>query len=261
MSMSHKSQSDSKVFQLKGSMLSVVFMELLQSDFSDLTQQLQEKATQAPDFFKSTPLVFSLDKLPEQAVIDFKFLIDACRNEGLFPFAVKGGTAQHGAAAQQAGLTVIPSAKNERDRAEKKVKQEKFIDEKSTAPQSSVKAVVADAEHKTPAGYHPTRVVTEPVRSGQQIYARGGDLILLSSVSEGAEVLADGNIHVYGILRGRALAGVQGDETARIFCSKFHASLVSVAGVYLLNENFDKKIIGKNILVSLKNEQLEFDEL
>ena len=80
------------------------------------------------------------------------------------------------------------------------------------------------------------RIVTEPVRSGTQIYARGGDLIVTAAVSPGAELVADGNIHVYGPLRGRALAGASGDTSARIFCSRLEAELVSIAGRYLVSE-------------------------
>ena len=107
----------------------------------------------------------------------------------------------------------------------------------------------------------PTKMVTQPIRSGQQVYAKGGDLVVLSSVSEGAEILADGNIHVYGALRGRALAGVQGDENARIFCSNFDASLVSIAGVYLLNDDIEKNLIGKSAQITLNKEQLEINGL
>lgn len=83
----------------------------------------------------------------------------------------------------------------------------------------------------------PTKLVTQPVRSGQQIYAQGADLIIMSQVSEGAEVLADGHIHVYGTLRGRALAGVNGDTSARIFCRSLEAELLSVAGNFVLSED------------------------
>jgi septum site-determining protein MinC len=83
----------------------------------------------------------------------------------------------------------------------------------------------------------PGRIVEQPVRSGQQVYARGGDLVVLASVSPGAEVLADGNIHVYGTLRGRALAGVQGNREVRIFCRSLRAELISIAGQYQLSEH------------------------
>jgi septum site-determining protein MinC len=102
----------------------------------------------------------------------------------------------------------------------------------------------------------PSRVVTQPVRSGQQIYARDSDLIVMSQVSEGAEVLADGNVHIYGGLRGRALAGVAGDVSARIFCQSLEAQLLSVAGNFLLSEDFGKDLWKKPVQVSLNEDNL-----
>lgn len=259
-----KTQSTPKIFQLKGSMITVMVMELLHADFTDLIAQLEEKSRLAPDFFQDTPVVIALEKLASDAVIDFKCLLDQCRNAGLFPFAVKGGQAKQIEAARTAGLIAITN--NKGDRPDRRVnKDESLVMDKGTHEAESSKVPVsqmktAAIEQAAPV-YRRTRVITDPIRSGQQIYARDGDLIILSSVSEGAEVLADGNIHVYGILRGRALAGVQGDECAKIFCSKFNASLVSIAGVYLLNENFEKNLIGKSVQISLRGEQLEINEL
>jgi len=104
-------------------------------------------------------------------------------------------------------------------------------------------------------------VITQPVRSGQQIYARGGDLVILNSVSPGAEVIADGHVHIYGTLNGRALAGVRGDTKARIFCQSFRAELVSVAGTYSINEQFEKNILGRPVQISLRNDTLQIDTL
>jgi septum site-determining protein MinC len=101
-----------------------------------------------------------------------------------------------------------------------------------------------------------TRLVTEPVRSGTQIYARGADLIVTAAVSPGAELVADGNIHVYGALRGRALAGASGDANARIFCSRLEAELVSIAGRYLVSEQLPAEQRGFPVQIALSDEQL-----
>lgn len=259
-----KTQSTPKIFQLKGSMLTVMVMELLHADFTDLISQLEEKSRLAPDFFQDTPVIIALEKLSANAVIDFKCLLDQCRNAGLFPFAVRGGQARQIEAARTAGLAAITSSKG--DRPDKRINKDdslsidKEAHEAGFARVQSSQMETTAVEQVAPV-YKRTRVINEPIRSGQQIYAREGDLIILSSVSEGAEVLADGNIHVYGVLRGRALAGVQGDECARIFCSKLNASLVSIAGVYLLNENFEKNLIGTSVQIFLQGEQLRIDEL
>ena len=100
------------------------------------------------------------------------------------------------------------------------------------------------------------RLVAGPVRSGTQIYARGADLIVTAAVSPGAELVADGNIHVYGVLRGRALAGASGDVSARIFCSRLEAELVSIAGRYLVSEQLPLELQGSTVQIALVDDQL-----
>jgi septum site-determining protein MinC len=107
----------------------------------------------------------------------------------------------------------------------------------------------------------PARLLTQPVRSGRQVYAHGGDLVVMSSISPGAELLADGHIHVYGALRGRALAGVSGDLTARIFCRSLEAELVSVAGYWRVREDIPEAIIGKPAQVFLEGERIAIEPL
>ena len=112
-----------------------------------------------------------------------------------------------------------------------------------------------------PHGGQPGMIQTAPVRSGQQIYADNRDLTVLTSVGAGAEVLADGSVHIYGALRGRALAGAQGNEKARIFCREFHAELVAVAGHYKVLEEIPKELRGKAVQIWLENEQLNIAAL
>ena len=109
---------------------------------------------------------------------------------------------------------------------------------------------------RAPATAPKTRLVTQPVRSGVQIYARGSDLVVTAAVSAGAELVADGNIHVYGALRGRALAGARGDLKARIFCSRFEAELVSIAGRYLVSEQLPAEQRGLAVQIALLDDQL-----
>ena len=139
--------------------------------------------------------------------------------------------------------------------------REESIDKPASKPEPVEESPATELPSQLNTAKQPTKMVIQPVRSGQQVYAKGGDLVVLSSVSEGAEILADGNIHVYGALRGRALAGVQGDENARIFCSHLDASLVSIAGVYLLNDGVEQSHLGKNVQVSHNKEQLEIKAL
>ncbi|HCP03453.1 MAG TPA: septum site-determining protein MinC, partial [Pseudomonas sp.] len=105
------------------------------------------------------------------------------------------------------------------------------------------------------------KIITEPVRGGQQVYARGGDLIVMAPVSAGAELLADGHIHVYGPLRGRALAGVQGNQEARIFCQSLEAELVSIAGQYKVAEDLRKQQWKQAVQISLEGDSLKISGL
>jgi septum site-determining protein MinC len=108
-------------------------------------------------------------------------------------------------------------------------------------------------------GAAKSRLVTEPVRSGTQIYARGADLVIIAPVSPGAEIMADGNIHVYGALRGRALAGANGDVDARIFCSRLEAELVSIAGHYLVSDQLPPEQRGLSVQIALVNDRLTIE--
>jgi septum site-determining protein MinC len=119
---------------------------------------------------------------------------------------------------------------------------------------------VAEDECESGTG-SPARLLTQPVRSGRQVYAHGGDLVVMSSISPGAELLADGHIHVYGALRGRALAGVSGDTTARIFCRSLEAELVSVAGFWRVRENIPETLIGKPAQVFLEGDRIAIEPL
>ena len=136
-------------------------------------------------------------------------------------------------------------------------------------------ASTAAAEHKKDASDQPTdggseniarprsqaRIVDQPVRSGQQCVSKHGDLILLSPISPSAELIANGNIHVYGTLRGRALCGVHGDTSARIFCSSLEAELVSVAGHYKLLEEVPAAVQNRPVQISLQDDQLLIEPL
>ena len=209
----------SPVFQLKGSMLAITVLERAQNDLERLDRQLAVKVEQAPDFFNNTPLVLALDKLPADSDLDLPALIALCRKHGLRTLALRAGDPQIIEAAGVLDLPVLPPSGA----------KERKLDLASKAP----------AEPAKPAEplYRPTRVVTTPIRGGQQVYAKDGDLIVLAAVSPGAELLADGNIHVYGPLRGRALAGIKGDTNARIFCQQLAAEMVSIAGRYKVAED------------------------
>lgn len=208
-------------FQLKAGLFPMQLLELKSTDIESIQKELEAKILQAPALFNQSPIVFGFEQLNdnEQDKVDMRALCSACRQLGLLPTASRGGNNRIQGASKALGLAVFPKGRARAAEAE-------------PAPAEPA----AEGTPPTPSA-SSTKIVSTPIRSGQQIYAPGGDLIILSSVSAGAEVLADGNIHIYGALRGRALAGVQGDEQARIFCSSQEAELVSVAGQFLVDEN------------------------
>lgn len=223
--MSHADLLDpAPVFQLKGSMLAITVLELAHNDLARLDHQLSEKVAQAPNFFQNTPLVLALDKLqPGAQRLDLHALLAVCRSHGLRTLAIRANLAEHIAAAQALDLPVLPPSSA----------RERPIGPGATAAPGPAKKPEKPAEPVI----RPTRVVTTPVRGGQQIYAPGGDLLVLAPVSAGAELLADGNIHVYAPMRGRALAGIKGNGQARIFCRVLAAELLSIAGRYKVAED------------------------
>ncbi len=241
-------------FQLKGSVLTVVVLELYDFSSTAFAKQLQQKVKQAPMFFQGSPVVISLEKLNiEVKRIDFTILIGLCARYGLKPMAFKGGSQRFRDAIKSTGLIHLPAAslKSATEPVEKPQPAAKVEPETAIEPETVVKTV--DEEKNV---FWPTKLITQPVRSGQQIYAKQADLIVTSHVSEGAEILADGNIHVYGALRGRALAGAQGDENARIFSQSMEAELLSIAGNFILNEDIRTRVWKERAQVYFNNNVL-----
>lgn len=230
-------------FQLKGSAVTVVVMSIARFAVDDFTRQLHEKIEQAPQFFANSPVVINLSDLADPAQLaDLQPLLTICRQEGLQPLAFSGVPDLLQAAVAATGMAVLPTL------SERALKIPKAAD---AAPVERVIERVVERVVEERVVYRPAKVVSRPVRSGQQIYAEGADLIVVSQVSEGAEVLADGNIHVYGTLRGRALAGVKGDESAAIYCQALEAELVSIAGNFILQDALPESLRKKSAQITL----------
>ncbi len=227
-------------------MLAITVLELARNDLEGLDRQLAAKVAQAPNFFSNAPLVLALDKLPaDQGSVDLPGLMRVCRQHGLRTLAIRASRIEDIAAAIAVDIPVLPpSGARERVLELSPVEAPK---KPERPPEPTIK---------------PTRVITSPVRGGQQIYAQGGDLVVVSSVSPGAELLADGNIHVYGPMRGRALAGVKGDTKARIFCQQLSAELVSIAGQYKVSEDLRRDPLwGAGVQISLSGDVLNIIRL
>lgn len=221
-----------EAFQLKGSLFTLTVLQLLDADVKAFSRQLQQLVKLAPKFFQYAPMVIDLQSLSQaKASIDIEAFTNALREFTMIPVGVRGGTIEQHDKAKAAGLAILSVSKTETGENNGLISKPK---EKHEDKQEKDKPVTADVQKLSK--YGPSKIITRPVRSGQQVYARGGDLIVVAPVSHGAELLADGSIHVYGSLRGRALAGITGDENARIFCQSMDAELVSVAGNYIVNE-------------------------
>jgi septum site-determining protein MinC len=192
-------------------------------------RELAVQVERSPRFFQNAPVVLDLkgaEGFVEAA--DFDEARDLLRERTLALVGVQNAEPTQLAAAAEAGLaSFAPSATTP-------IRRSTRPSPDSPGPDPAPSA--AEPGPAPPPARSTTRIVTEPVRSGTQIYARGGDLIVTAAVSPGAEVMADGNIHVYGRLSGRALAGATGDIAARIFCTRLEAELVSIAGRYLVSE-------------------------
>ncbi|MDC9729423.1 MAG: septum site-determining protein MinC [Methyloprofundus sp.] len=209
-------------FEFKSSVITVPVLNIYTTDINVLSLQLREKVKQAPEFFKNSSVLIDLQNIQDQE-LNLSLLVDAIHNVEILPIGIRGGSEDHKKLAHQLQL---PSFNNARSSAEKPVIKE--TPEPTVA--ESAEPVLNNIENT---------LITQPVRSGQRVYAKG-DLVITSHVSAGAEVIAEGNIHIYGALRGRALAGVLGDETARIFCSDLQAELISIAGNYRISEDIDQ---------------------
>jgi septum site-determining protein MinC len=245
-------------FQLKGSAITVVVLAIIHYEPKGLVAELKEKIVQAPQFFNNSPVLINLDRLENpESLKKLGDLLTICRELDLQPLGFSGVPEVLLAAVNKTGLAVLPTPS---ERALKLPKQEATSQAVETVVERVVETVVETIIEERLV-QRQSKVITRPVRSGQQIYAEGADLIVLAPVSEGAEVLADGHIHIYGTLRGRALAGVKGDETARIFCQQMEAELVSVAGNFVLQDSLPKELLKKPAQVSLNGEKVLVEAL
>ena len=222
--------------EIKGRMLSITRVRVLDPDSATIRAQLEQLAKQMPQAVKGMAVV-----IDSEFDTDLPALLQAMRGIGIQPLAVSDGPLA--AAARELGLAVVSRDSGKAAPA--------------AAPPEKLKA--AEEPRVTAASRRPARIVSEPVRSGQQIYAEHGDLVLLNTVSPGAEVIADGCVHVYGKLSGRAIAGARGDESARIFCRKMEAELLAIAGIYAVSEQMKDSPRGTAAMAYLDQGRLRIE--
>lgn len=247
-------------FELKADAFTLPVIRLLNLDMDGIASQLEAKVAQAPAFFLHTPVVIDLAALSEaDADLGFPQLVGLLRGLGMIPVGVRGGTGPQQEAAKAMELAILGDTfKPKRQDAGPRLAAE----QPSVSVPDPVGAAPAPEPPAAAFGIETgTTLITRPVRSGQRVYAAGGDLTVVAPVNPGAELMADGNIHVYGALRGRVIAGLKGDTAARIFCHELQAELVSVAGHYRVSESIPPELKGRRVQVYLDHEVLRIEPL
>lgn len=225
--------------QVRGRSFTAVVLRLSGAPDKAFFEALDVLMRQAPHFFVNAPVVLDLEQAADlQEKADFVKFVRALRGRRLSAVGIQNATAEQGVAAFGAGLMTLQGGRDM-----PLGRGARPVEVVAAAPQPAAEPA-------------PSLIVTEPVRSGQRIFADRGDLVVVASVSSGAELIAHGNIHVYGPLRGRALAGVNGDRTARLFCQSLDAELIAIAGLYRTSDDLAPVVRQQNVQAFLKGDTL-----
>ena len=248
-----------EVFELRSASMTLVVVALQTTDMAAIERELTARFAGTPDMFNHDPVVIDVSQAEgDPLAIDYAQLAGLLRRFNMVAAAVRGGSPKQMAAALAAGLGEAPEAVVHAVRS-------------SAAAVPETSAPVAPPAEPTPtepsvAGAAPeqtaTMIIDKPLRSGQQVYARGGDLVVMAAVNFGAEVIADGSIHVYAPLRGKAIAGARGNTAARIFSTCMEPELISIAGTYRTTEHpLPAEVIGQPAQIRLEGERLVYEPL
>ena len=230
--------------QLKGSLFTLTVLQLSSPDTRKLHAELLAKIQLAPNFFNHAPVVVDITELKDDAKkLNFTALRDILLKNNLVPVGIKGASKEIQATAIDVGFACIGE-----NSTPSGIKPEtKHTKPTKATTQAAVEMVNDNNRNAT--------LITQPVRSGQQVYS-SGDLVILAPVSPGAELLAEGNIHVYDRMRGRALAGINGNTRVRVFCKQLEAELVAIAGEYQIFEHTQYPHMGKPTQIYLQDGKL-----
>lgn len=246
--------------ELKIGQVGIANLKIRSLDIPALAEEMRQRVTRAPKMFERAAVILDfggLSALP--SVAQARELLEALRGAGALPVALAYGSSENDALAVELGLPLLAKFRAQYERA--------GAGDAEIAPPPAAGKPAATAEKPraaapapVPAG-EPGLMQVASVRSGQQLYAEQRDLTVVGTVGAGAEVIADGSIHIYGALRGRALAGAQGMENARIFCREFHAELVAIAGTYMVADDFPRELIGRAVQIRLEQGKLDIAAL
>jgi septum site-determining protein MinC len=251
--------------ELKIGQVGIANLRVRTLDVDKLAREMRERVSRAPKLFARAAVVVDfggLSSTPDAATA--RALLQGLRDAGVLPVALAYGSSDNEALAVELGLPLLAKFRAQYEPAggdaPVPTREAPTAKPMSKEPAQATAARASETPAKAPGG-EPGLVQTAPVRSGQQVYAENRDLTVVTAVGAGAEVIADGSIHIYGALRGRALAGAQGNEKARIFCREFHAELVAIAGHYKVLEDLPKELRGKAVQIWLEKDQLNIAAL
>jgi septum site-determining protein MinC len=244
-------------FKIKNANLPLFVLHVNTTDLELLKNELATRFAQSPDFFANTPMAIGLAAIADAEVTpDLAGLVSFVGSHGIRVAGVLGGSADQRENAVQAGLALFPDIA-----ARPAPAPEPVVEAQEQVEPEVIETPVEEAPQATPL-VRPTMVIDKPVRTGQRIYAEGADLVVLASVNAGAELIADGNIHIYAPLRGKAIAGARGNENARIFVQRLEAELLSIAGCFrVFEDGIPEDVRGKPTQISLDGSRLVFQPL
>ncbi len=255
--------SKKQAFKLKGTMPALTMLQLLTSDLAQIEEQLVEHISQMPQFFLHAPVMLDLEALRDEP-IDLVRLGQILRERRLVPVAVRNPTEPQKERAVAAGWGVLQTTlvRGARTPSPPAAAAEppapgKEEPRAATPPPAAVAVAPPPVAERSLGGL----TVRSPVRSGQVVYAQGGDLVVLAPVSSGAELIADGNIHVYAPFRGRALAGVHDNPDAAIYCTSLEAEFLSIAGRHVMSDDIPDARRGKPARIHLEGDHVVISAL
>ncbi len=230
------------VIDIRYGQMGLVQVRIRTTDPGAILDELTGRIAGAPQFFRRTAVCLDLGTLNSAPdVAELRSVIDAIRRAGMLVIGLSGDAAEMEAVSNGLNLPVLSGFRAPRQPAP----------DVQPAPPAAAPTEPADSTLAT-------LIQHQTVRSGQRIYARNRDLVVAAGVGAGAEVMADGCLHIYGSLRGRAMAGARGQLTARMFCQEFHAELVSIAGVFRVFETIPAELAGNPVQAWLAGEELRF---
>lgn len=236
--------------ELKIGQVGIANLRVRELDVTALTDEMRERVSRAPNLFAHAAVVLDfggLSRCPDAQSV--RTLIAGLRQAGVLPVALAYGTSEIEALARELELPLLAKFRAQYEGAA------------AVPPAASEPAKSTESSAAPAVGNAPGQIHTQPVRSGQQVYAQGRDLTITAAVGAGAEVIADGSIHIYAALRGRALAGAQGDQGARIFCREFAAELVAIAGHYKVLEEIPAELRGRSVQIWLDGERIQIEAM